>query len=144
MEYRVKRCTQSGDNELYHWKYIDKVKTKTGKWRYIYDEVKDALSDEDERQALEDARIENARAEERKAYTAELFLKTEPNTKERDKAYERYKKEWNNYLSTDRKVDDAEYEYDRASTMRGKMSELSKIFSREINVGKRYIQDLFD
>lgn len=24
-------------DELYHWKYIDKVKTKDGKWRYIYD-----------------------------------------------------------------------------------------------------------
>lgn len=25
------------NDELYHWKYIKKVKTKNGKWRYIYD-----------------------------------------------------------------------------------------------------------
>ena len=26
-----------GDDSLQHWKYIKKVKTKNGKWRYIYD-----------------------------------------------------------------------------------------------------------
>lgn len=28
----------TGDNSLQHWKYIKKVKTSNGKWRYIYDD----------------------------------------------------------------------------------------------------------
>ncbi len=30
------------DDELYHWKYIKKVKTKSGKWRYYYDQQLDS------------------------------------------------------------------------------------------------------
>ncbi len=26
-------------DELYHWKYIDRVKTSSGKWKYIYDQT---------------------------------------------------------------------------------------------------------
>lgn len=43
MEYRITRgdnITKPSADELYHWKYVKKVK-KNGKWRYYYD-VKDA------------------------------------------------------------------------------------------------------
>lgn len=33
--YAIKRTSEK--DELTHWKYIKKVKTKNGKWRYIYD-----------------------------------------------------------------------------------------------------------
>ena len=43
---------QSQSDELYHWKYVKRVRVN-GKWRYYYD-LKDALG-YDERQAMNDA-----------------------------------------------------------------------------------------
>lgn len=36
-DYIITRETENPEDELQHWQYIKKVKTKSGKWRYIYD-----------------------------------------------------------------------------------------------------------
>ena len=37
MAYYAVHRTGSYNDELTHWKYIDKIKTESGEWRYIYD-----------------------------------------------------------------------------------------------------------
>lgn len=145
MEYRVKR-TGDDSKELYHWKYIDKVKTKAGKWRYIYADVKDALSSEDEHKEYDDARENHARLDEARKYTAELFLNTKPHTKERDKAYDRYKEKWDEYQKSDREKTIAKRDYEDAKTFRGKMEDLGDVYrkwtkkkEKQVSKGKRYV-----
>lgn len=58
MEYRIKRekpdnelfhsSTYQGDevsDDLYHYKYIDKYKSKSGKWIYVYKKIKKNVED---------------------------------------------------------------------------------------------------
>lgn len=62
------------DDELYHWKYIKKVK-KNGKWRYYYD--KEQLKDDlgfDEKEAYEQALANQAYTENKVDMTRQNYL----------------------------------------------------------------------
>ena len=47
MEYIIERENyENSTDELMHWKYIDKKKLPSGKYRYIYDKSKRTVSNE--------------------------------------------------------------------------------------------------
>lgn len=121
MDYRVRRTGDMSNDELMHWKYIDKVRTKTGKWRYIYDDVKNALSDEDEGNELADKmgiRKDNPNID-RIATAKYIYQGAETTTKRQNKAYEKYM---------------------RAKTFVGKAKDLGKVWVKYQKQQARSIQ----
>ena len=111
------------EDELYHWKYIERIKTSKG-WKYIYNKAKKAVNN-----ALG--------ADERKAYekAGKDWMKAD---KEVSKAYEKYNNSGTPVGSVGAKIIDpeAEKEYKDALAKKEKaekrLKESSKKYSRTV------------
>lgn len=114
------------EDELYHWKYIERIKTSKG-WKYIYNKAKKA------KKAVNNA----LGADERKAYekAGKDWMKAD---KEVSKAYEKYNNSGTPVGSTGAKIIDpeAEKEYKDAVDKREKaakrLKKSSKKYSRTV------------
>lgn len=138
-------------------KYIKKVRTKSGKWRYIYKDYRKALSSKDERdkyitsQGVGYGHVDEVTSVDKKGGMRDSYIVKKYTNKERkmlaDNMYG-LKKEAGILDKTDKK---ARKNYDEAKTIKGKTNAVRKVFNKhnpetakKISNGKKRIKRILD